>query len=206
MNKKIILLTTILALSLMLTPIVMAKPSSDKNNSKFEYFLWHSTNPREPEGEPAVGGSIPIDVKINPPESVPPKVTHTYAEWTLDPSGENTIQVGAESEPIPISGYEGFLYVQMNQLTPTSIALNYRVYERIEWNGNYVEIMANERASYDLSSGTFYASGTFSGHGEVEEQKVQVMGIREGYFEVDLSTGNLIFVLDNVGTLQYLGN
>lgn len=199
-------MTTLLVFSLMLTPLVMAKPSSEKNNPKFEYFLWHSTNPQEPEGEEPIGGRVIIDMKTNPPEALNPKVTHIYGDWTLDPNGINTIQVGINEEPIPISGYEGSLYVVMVQLSPTLLAFNYRVYERVEWNGNYVEIMANERAYYDLAAGEFYASGTFSGHGEVNEQNVKVMGIREGYFEYDIATQTVIFVLDNVGTLNYLGN
>jgi hypothetical protein len=38
MNKKALVILTMLAFSLMLTPIALAKPGVEKNNEKFEYF------------------------------------------------------------------------------------------------------------------------------------------------------------------------
>ena len=206
MNKRIIVMITLLVFSLMSTQIVMGKPSSEKNNEKFEFFLWHTTNPLLIPG----GGSTIIDSKINPswaiPETSDVKVTHNYGVWALDPVGENYIQIGNTQYPIdPVSGYEGFLYVQTTALSPTSSGINYRVYERIMWgDGNYIELMANERASSDTSAGPipiFYASGTINGHGEIDGQQVKISGIREGYIDMDTVT----FILDNVGTIQYLG-
>lgn len=59
-------------------------------------------------------------------------------------------------------------------------------YEKIMWeDGNYIDIKCLERAHYDLTGPIpeFYASGTFSGHGVVDGQKVQVTGIREGFVD-----------------------
>jgi hypothetical protein len=206
--KKIFLcvIATILVLSITLTPFALAKPSSEKNNPKFEYFLWHTTNPLvTPEG-----GSTITESKINPPWAVPEtpdvKVTHNYGTWALDPLGENYIQIGETQYPIdPETGYEGSLYVQVTNLTPTSTGINYRVYEKIMWgDGNYIEIMANERASSDTSAGPipiFYASGTINGHGVIDGQNVKISGIREGVIDM----GTMTFILDNVGTIQFSG-
>jgi hypothetical protein len=38
MKKKILIITVILAFSLLLTPLALAKPTIEKNNDKFEYF------------------------------------------------------------------------------------------------------------------------------------------------------------------------
>ena len=45
----------------------------------------------------------------------------------------------------------------------------------------------------------FYASGTFNGIGEINGQKVQVTGIREGSFQP------VGFVLECYGTIRFLG-
>jgi hypothetical protein len=74
------------------------------------------------------------------------------------------------------------------------------VYEKAMWGeGNYIEIMYLERASYRPSG--FYASGTFSGDGVIDGQKVQVTGIREGFFEQMIG-----FVLECYGTIRVAGN
>jgi hypothetical protein len=86
--------------------------------------------------------------------------------------------------------------------------MNYRVYETIRWgDGNFIEIMCLERAEmeilgFDPVTGPivdFYASGTFSGHGEINGQKVQVTGIREGSFQP------IGFVLECYGTIRFAG-
>jgi hypothetical protein len=63
--------------------------------------------------------------------------------------------------------------------------------------------MSLERASYELIAGVmeFYASGTFNGHGVIDGQKVQVTGVREGYFDPLIG-----FVLDCYGTIRFAGN
>lgn len=210
MNKKIVIsFTVFLAIAMMLTPFASAKPSADKNNPKFMDFMWYTTNPIEPPTVPAVGGSTPIDVKTNPPWADPEGsdiiVTHTYAEWNLDPAGTHYVQIGSTQYPIdPETGYEGFLYVQANTVTETLSGINYRVYEKMMWDDNYIEIMANERATMDTSGPlpVFYASGTFRGNGIVDGQKVQVMGVREGYIDWSIFT----FILENAGTIQFTGN
>jgi hypothetical protein len=196
-NKKVLLIAVaLMAVAMLATPLVSAKPSAAKNNDKFLSFVWHSEN----------GASTPTESKTNPPwaEAGDIIVSHGEAVWTLNPSGNNYVQIG-DDPPIPIdavTGYEGILYVQTVAKSPTFVALNYRVYEKIMWGDNYIEIMCLERASYDLSGPfpVFYASGTFNGHGEIDGQKVQVMGIREGSFQA------VGFVLECTGTIQFLGN
>jgi hypothetical protein len=201
MNKKALALAVILLVLPILAVIpVQAKPSAEKNNPKFLSFVWHSEN----------GASTPEEVMTNPPwaEAGEIIVTHSQAVWNLNPAGDNYVQIGEESAsnpPIPIdavTGYEGILYVQSVAHSPTYSTLNYRVYEKIMWGDNYIEIMCLERASLDLSGPfpVFYASGTFNGHGEIDGQKVQVMGIREG------SVQAVGFVLECTGTIQFLGN
>lgn len=204
MNKKIFgIFVCLLAVAILATPLVSAKPSAEKNNPKFLSFVWHSEN----------GGSTIMESKTNPPwaEEGEIIVEHGQAVWNLNPAGNNYVQIGEESvsnPPIPISaetGYEGTLYVQSLYRTPTHSLLNYRVYEKIMWDGNYIEIMCLERASLELLDVppffSFYASGTFSGHGEINGQKVQVMGIREGFTDPEIG-----FVLECIGTIQFLGN
>jgi hypothetical protein len=194
MNKKVsVIALAFVFLSLLATPLVSAKPTSAANNPKSISFMWHSEN----------GIGLPPETKINPPwaEEGEVIVSHVQRDWELNPDGNNYVQIG-EDAPITIdavTGYEGKLYVQIVATSPTSGALNYRVYEKIMWDGNYIEIMCLERASYDGLD--FYASGTFSGHGVVDGQKVQVTGIREGF--VDPMIG---FVLECYGTIRFAGN
>jgi hypothetical protein len=205
MNRKIAAASFVLmAIVILAVPLVSAKPTSAANNPKAVSFTWHSEN----------GGHIGEDVvKINPPwaeilDPGPPpiipdaKVTHTYATWGLDDDYNNYVKIGEDPEiKIYAEDYEGTLYVQTVAKSPTAAALNYRVYEKVMWGvDNYIEIMCLERASYDENG--FFASGIFSGHGVIDGQKVQVTGIREGYFDLTLLT----FVLDCSGTIRYAGN
>ena len=195
MNKKVLVIAlAFVFLALLATPLISAKPTSAANNSKAVSFMWHSEN----------GEQVPIEggIKTNPPwaEGGDVKVTHSISSWNLVDIFNNYVQIG-EEDPIKIydAGYEAELHVQVVATSPTSAALNYRVYETIMWDDNYIEIMCLERASYDENG--FYASGTFNGHGVVDGQKVQVTGIREGF--VDPSIG---FVLECYGTIRFAGN
>jgi hypothetical protein len=199
MNKKVLgIALAFVFLALLATPLVSAKPTSAANNPKSISFMWHSEN----------GWNTIMESKTNPPWAEPMSpdaiVSHTQALWNLNPEGNNYVQIGLD-EPIPIdatSGYEGTLYVQGVATSPAVGALNYRVYEKIMWGeGNYIEIMCLERATYDMSGPIpiFYASGTFSGHGEIDGQKVQVTGIREGSYQA------VGFVLECFGTIRFAG-
>lgn len=198
-NRKVLgIAVFLLAVAMLATPLVSAKPTSAANNPKSISFLWHSEN----------GASTITESKTNPPWAVPMSpdaiVSHTQAVWNLNPEGDNYVQIGEdEDDRIPIdaeTGYEGNLYVQTVASSPTSAAMNYRVYETIMWgDDDYIEIMCLERASADING--FYASGTFNGHGMIDGQKVQVTGIREGF--VDPSIG---FVLECYGTIRFAGN
>ena len=197
MRKKLLGVFGILFVVAMLTtPLVSAKPTSAANNSKAVSFVWYSEN----------GIGQPPETKINPPWAEPEEVivSHIQRDWKLNPEGNNYVQIG-EDPQIPIdaaTGYEGHLYVQSVTKSPGIGALNYRVYEKIMWgDDNYIEIMCLERASYDMTGPVpeFYASGTFSGHGVIDGQKVQVTGIREGILQ---PTG---IVLQCYGTIRFAG-
>ncbi|MBN1244554.1 hypothetical protein JXA31_03065 [Candidatus Bathyarchaeota archaeon] len=195
MNRKIIATSFVLmTIVILAVPLVSAKPTSAANNPNSVSFVWHSEN----------GGHIGEDVvKTNPPWAGPEEiiVTHTQATWGLNDIFNNYVQIG-DDDPITIyaEDYEGSLYVQTVTKSPGVGALNYRVYEKVMWGeGNYIEIMCLERASYDENG--FYASGTFSGHGVIDGQKVQVTGVREGYVNPMIG-----FVLDCYGTIRFAGN
>ena len=196
MNKKVLMAVLALAVVLLATP-VMAKPGAEKNNEKFLSFVWHSENGIQTnlEGYP----------KYNPPGSTDSdaKVIFVEATWQLKPEKNNYIQIGGES-PIAIGAadYEGHLYVQTTVFSSTYRESNYRTYERIMWDDNYVEIMCNERATLDTTlKPPFSASGTFVGHGLIDGQKVQLTGIREVR---QLPPRTL--QLECIGTLRFLGN
>ena len=210
MNKKLLgFALAFIFVAMLAAPLVSAKPTSATNNPNSVSFMWHSEN----------GASTPVEggLKINPPwaeilDPGPPpiipdaKVTHGISTWTLNSAFSNYVQIG-EDDPIPIAvtSYEGTLYVQTVVHSPTLTLLNYRVYEKVMWgddNVNYIEIMCLERASLDLSGPVpvFYASGTFSGHGVIDGQKVQVTGIREGSFVPMIG-----FVLECYGTIRFAG-
>ena len=215
MNKKLLgFALAFIFIAMLAAPLVSAKPTSAANSVKSTSFVWHSEN----------GQSTPVEggLKINPPwaeitDPGPPpvipdaKVTHGISTWDLNPAFSNYVQIG-EDEAIPIdaeTGYEGALYVQTVAHSPTLSLLNYRVYEKIMWgdgNVNYIEIMCLERASLEILGFDpvlgpifdFHASGTFNGHGVIDGQKVQVTGVREGFFDPILG----VFVLQCYGTIR----
>jgi len=204
LNKKISLMVLVLVFVLFATPyvgMVSAKPTSAANNDNFASFVWHSEG-----GIRAIRPGFP---ETNPPWAEYPspdvRVEFGQADWYLNPDFSNYVQIG-EGSPITIdaeTGYEGHLYVQVTYFKSGDVALNYRVYERIMWADNYVEIMCLERASLDNSGAfpVFSASGTFSGHGQIDGQKVQVTGIRTGVLQPPFT-----MVLDCTGTIRFLGN
>jgi len=205
LDRKILLVAALfLIVAMLATPLAVAKPTSAANNAKSVSFMWHSENGGHVEGMDVV--------KTNPPGAAPEDVivTHTYGVWQLNDDFSNYVQIG-DNDKITIYAdhYEGDLYVQTVATSPTSGALNYRVYEKVMWgDGNYIEIMCLERASYEVvgfdpETGPiidFYASGTFSGHGMIDGVKVQVTGVREGSFQ------EVGFVLECYGTIRYAGN
>jgi hypothetical protein len=218
LNKKVLVIAVaLMAVAMLATPLVSAKPTSATNNAKSISFVWHSENGASTPVEEGLKGNPPWAIPIDP-DTIPPvlspdtKVTHGISTWTLNPAFSNYVQIG-EDPSIPIdavTGYEGELYVQSLYSTPTISSSNYHVYEKIMWgDDNYIEIMCLERAHAELlldSEGNFigydfYASGIFSGHGVIDGQKVQVTGIREGF--VDPSIG---FVLECYGTIRFAGN
>jgi len=204
MNRKIVsTFFVLMTLSILTIPIVSAKPTSATNNPKAISFMWHSEN----------GGGPPPEGKTNPPwaEGDEVIVSHMQRDWELNPAGNNYVQIGDDDpNTIYAEDYEGKLYVQTVATSPTTSALNYRVYEKITWgDDNYIEIMCLERANLELlldSEGNvigynFYASGIFSGHGMIDGQKVQATGVREGYFDPMIG-----FVLECYGTIRFAGN
>jgi len=208
MNKRILgLVLAFVFLAMLAAPLVSAKPTSAANNPKSVSFMWHSENGAGTavEGYPKINPPWAEIVDPGPPPVIPDaKVTHGRSVWSLNDMFSNYVQIG-EGPQIPIdvdTGYEGKLYV-INSITDPGVgSLNYRVYEKIMWeDDNYIEIMCLERGTYDLTGPIpeFYASGTFSGHGVVDGQKVQVTGIREGSF------APIGFVLECCGTIRFAG-
>jgi hypothetical protein len=200
MKKKLLGFFGILFVVVMLTtPFVSAKPTSAANNPKSVSFMWHSEN----------GWNDIFERKINPPWAEPDspeqRVSHGKAFWYLNPAANNYVQIGDET-PIPIdaeTGYEGLISTNVQIPEPGVGAINYMVYEKIMWgDNNYIDIKCIERAHYDMAAGEFYAIGTFTGHGIIDGQKVQVTGIREGFFDIDI----MAFVLECYGTIRFAGN
>jgi hypothetical protein len=66
MNKKALIVLAILAFSLLLTPIVFAKPAIEKNNDKFEYFKFEFDGVQTSAGQ-----------EWNSPPTGLPKVHHS---------------------------------------------------------------------------------------------------------------------------------
>jgi len=201
MNKKLLgFALAFVFLAMLAAPLVSAKPTSAANNSKAVSFMWHSEN----------GWNDIFETKINPPWAEPDspeqRVSHGKALWYLNPEANNYVQIGEET-PIPIdaeTGYEGLISTNVQIPEPGVGAINYMVYEKIMWGANnYIDIKCIERAHYDLTGPIpeFYASGTFSGHGIVDGQKVQVTGVREGFFDPMIG-----FVLECYGTIRFAGN
>lgn len=212
MNKKALALAvTLLVLPILIVIPVQAKPSEDKNNDKFVSFVMHL------EG----GFSTPVEgcPKINPPwaeEGSPDvKVSHTQAVWTLGGTNDY-MQIGGDT-PIDLDldelNFYGYLIVQTvyhNPYDPVEqdgfMAMNYRIYETITWDDNFIEMESNEKVFFEQIGPSpydwnVYGYGTFSGLGEIDGQKVQVMGVRHAGFDMSV----MAFVVENTGTLQYLG-
>ncbi len=203
MKKNVLgLVIALLMVTMLAIPVAMAKPTEAANSDNFLSFVWHS------EG----GHSVPVEgaLRFNPPWATYPgpfatpgpdlKVVHDEAVWILNPLRSNYVQIG-EDAPIPLdptTGYQGYLYIDMTYIIPTYRVLNYKVYEKIMWDDNYVEIMNVEQGSWDSSGPVpiVQLSGIFTGTGIIDGQKVQVTGVRE------FAPGA---VLESAGTIRFLG-
>ena len=83
MNKKALLFLTMLAFSLLLTPVVLAKPGAEKNNDKFEYFNLVCSG--------TGSGTFEKEV-ISPPEGAPPNSIHRKGGgWVTGDTVELTV-------------------------------------------------------------------------------------------------------------------
>ena len=71
MKKKVLIVTAILAFSLLLTPLALAKPNTEKNNDKFEYFKLEFN-----------GIQGPAEREWNSPPTGLPKVHHSRGVLT----------------------------------------------------------------------------------------------------------------------------
>ena len=67
LNKKILIFVALMTFSLLLTPLVLAKPGAEKNNDKFEYFQLVVSG--------AGSGTFDMEV-VSPPEGAPPNSIH----------------------------------------------------------------------------------------------------------------------------------
>ena len=195
------MITAFAVMTIMTVPFVAALPTQSANSNNFVSFIWHSENGIQinDEGYP----------EVNPPWAVNPgpdvQVIHNQFTWQLNPSKPNYIKIGEGSTITidSITGYEGYGFIQTVVSSPTYQESNYRVYEKIMWSDNYIEIMKTERATLDLGSGgpPFSGSGTFVGHGIIDGQKVQVTGIVDAY-----NTPPRNLMLDSIGVIRFLGN
>jgi hypothetical protein len=208
MNRKIAMgFIVLIAVSILATPLVSAKPGEEKNNGRFDSFVMHLQG----------GGST--DVEGYPIISPSGKITFTKAVWTL--GGYNDyIKIGDDPEIyFDDDAFTNLLVVTVLTKTPFNpyypdgepgyVECNYRIYEKITWgDGNFIEMNSVERffieqigpnPETDWSIG---GSGTFSGYGEIEGQKVQLVGIREAGLDFTVFD----FVVENTGTIQFLGN
>lgn len=154
---------------------------------------------------------MPVEgtLQFNPPWATYPgpfatpgpdlKVVHEQAVWILNPLRNNYVKIGEDSILIDATtGYEGYLCVDMTYIIPTYRVLNWRVYEKIMWDDNYIEIMNVEHGSWDTSGAVpiIQLSGIFTGTGVIDGQKVQVTGVRE------FAPGA---ILESAGTIRFLG-
>jgi hypothetical protein len=215
MQKKIMFLVATLVLIVMLvTPIVSAKPGTSKNNERFEGFVMH------------LQGGVSNAVEGYPISNPSEKVSFTKNIWTL--GGYNDfIQIGDdEADRIYFTNddFENLLCIKMLTKTPFNpeydplidpdaehgyMEWNYKIFEKITWDeSNYIEMYTVERffleqigpnAELDWNFG---GSGTFHGLGEIDGQKVQLSGMRHAGFDLTVFD----FVVENTGTIQFLGN
>lgn len=208
MNRKIAMIFVILmVVAVLTTPLVSAKPGEEKNNGKFESFVMHLQGgySTEVEGYPIIGPSG--------------KITFTKAIWTL--GGYNDyIKIGDDPEIyFNDATFTNLLIVKVLTKTPFNldypngepgyVECNYRIYEKITWGeNNFIETQSTERFFLEqigpnpLADWNLGGSGTFSGHGEIDGQEVQIVGVREA--GIDLTVFD--FVVENTGTIQFLGN
>jgi hypothetical protein len=93
MNKKVLIVIAILAFSLLLTPLALAKPAIEKNNDKFEYFKLEFNG---------VTGSA--EREWNSPPTGLPKVHHSRGVLT---SSDDIVEltVGSETFDMTTSPY-----------------------------------------------------------------------------------------------------
>ena len=154
------------------------------------------------------------------------KVSFTKAVWTL--GGYNDfIQIGDnEADRIYFTDgdFENLLCVKMLTKTPFNPKYdplvdpdaehgysewNYKIYEKITWADNYIEMYTVERFFLEqigpdpLTDWSFGGSGTFHGLGEIDGQKVQLTGMRHAGLDLEVYFD---FIVENTGTIQFLGN
>ncbi len=177
MKKIILVIFTILLATAMLMTLVFAQSphtSSDKTQS-IEWFL-AGIHSEYVEGYPKLLGNQ---------ETVIEKTIRTLTGSTIFPSylqiDENTRIMIA-----PLTGYEGYLTGKdtISKFEPTWHNVTYRIYEKIMWNNNYLEITSTERGIYTDNPRSYRAYGTFSGQGIIDGQRIHVMGTRMEYMSI----------------------
>ena len=198
---------------MLIAPSVSAKPGQTKNNEKFESFVMH------------LQGGVGNPIEGYPITNPNGKISFTKVVWTL--GGYNDyIQIGDNENDKQYffdDDFTNLLCVKMLTKIPFNpeydpvtnpdveygyLEWNYKIYEKVTWgDGNYVEMYTVERffleqiGTNPLSDWSLGGSGTFSGSGEIDGQKVQLVGVRHAGFDINV----LDFVVENTGTIQYLG-
>lgn len=199
-KKILIFLTSLLICSLALTSSGLAKPSEEKSNDRFLDFVFHIEN---------AAATDLIDPRLTPPwatmGSEGLRNVFYYREYNLFPIFNNYIQVGTSQTPILPEDYEctyTVIWTYDDPILGTGRGV-YKVYETITLPNGYIQMMSKETLEFTIEGGlpNFSGGGTFIGHGEIDGQKIQMMGVREAAFVLGIG-----FVIENTGTIQFLDN
>ena len=214
MNKKIFsLLVAVLIVCLMVTPLVMAKPGTDKSNPKFLDYILHVEFA-------SASDDYPSEWRVNPPSlmddlgdppfdlgAIPEDARVLFVKnriWELAlPIGDRYVQI--DNVEIPLVGGDFYCLYDVNWIYGAGGFGIYKlqttiVLDSAEYSGN-LEITSIEKTIVDGL--TMIGKGTFVAHGVINGQKVQVSG--ERLVEIDL-TFTEPPTMEETGTLQFLGN
>lgn len=220
MNKKVLgIAVVLLAVAMLATPLVSAKPSAEKNNPKFLDFVLHV--------EFAVASdSYPSEWRLNPPSLMDDMGDPPYDLAAIPAEAcvlfvKNRMWV-LPTLPFPVQRYVTIGDVNID-LQPSDFYCLYDVtwvygdgaggfgiyklettvtINSPEYTGT-IEISSTEKTIIDMSQLAMIGKGTFEGHGVINGQNVKVSGERN--VMIDL-TFILPPIMEEKGTIQFLGN
>jgi hypothetical protein len=222
MNKKILGVVTILAFSLLLAPLVIAKPGAEKSNPKFLDFVLHVEFADASDDYPSEWRLNPpslMDDMGDPPYNlllIPEEARVLFVKnriWYLPQlpfPAERYVQIGTEIidlNPSDLNDLPNSDFYCVYDVTWVYEA-NFGVYnlettltiDSAEYSGT-IQISSIEKTT--VEGFTMIGKGTFVGHGVINGQNVQVSG--ERLVEIDL-TFTEPPTMEETGTIQFLGN